>query len=130
MRDGVSDCFGDKEERDRFFNALINRAKTTPIPSDTEVCRGESPFGEELPYPYCVNQKWEVEEGLESTLDSKISQAWDNWRVKARKEIGSSEDMYAGEDRVKEFERDFLFQDCVKAFKKMSDEVSKLGKVI
>lgn len=112
--DGFSDCFADEEKRDVFFNKLRMRAKKVPIPSDTEVCKGVSPYAivGAVPYPFCVNHRWEI--GDVEAIDSPLSHKWDNWRVRARDELGSSDELFYGPERVEEFDTQFLARVCEK----------------
>jgi len=118
QKDGMTDCFESKEKRDIWFDSLIWHAKHWgEIPSDLEVCKGESPYGDEIPYPHCVNMRWEMEPNQEFSINSKISKDWDDWLVKLHKEgkMGYSEDGgYVGPERVAEFDDSFMFIKCEK----------------
>lgn len=112
MKDGFSDCFPDKESAKKFADKLVSVGAKDRPHSDFEVCVGKSPFGDEVPYPWCVNHRWDV-----PGYDSKISHEWDEWRVKHSDEIGFSDDSYAGPDRIVEFDETFMFKDCQKVNK-------------
>ena len=125
MRDGITDCFDFKDLRDNFFDKVIRLMRAKEIPSDVEVCKGDSPYGEELPYPYCVNTRWEMEKGQRWSMDSAISKAWDDWFVRQHKEkagLGYSEDIYSGPERVEEFDNSFMFVKC--------EDIKKLKQVL